>query len=131
MNMGIISVFKSRYRRLMLRKIMNDLDEREARRYSSNVRRGMRCLRDVFDPHMLDVCQLGATSWNEITTATISRCWVRAHIFPVVYAADITEVEGKMSLAQSENNSLKDMIAALQTFSRYNNASDIPLSMRI
>lgn len=74
---------------------MSDLESTEAKRSSSTAERGMRGLQDIFDPHMLEVCW-----WlprNKITPANIAGCCVKAHILPVVYAADINAVEGRCS----------------------------------
>ena len=80
MNMGVIRLWKTAYKRLMLIVILKDVETRIERQqiYSSNTR-GLNGLEQGYDTNMLDVCRLSNKAWNEIENEKIARCWVRAH----------------------------------------------------
>lgn len=97
MDMGVIAAWKRRYRGLLLKAIVRDLESRRQRRDDSRaLRAGMRGLGEGHDPHMLDVARLVEQSWNAVDAVGISRCWIKAEVLPVDKVAELNAVHGRM-----------------------------------
>ena len=85
-DMGVISAWKSRYHHTLLRDRIVTMETREQRKRMAIMNKltaGMRGLGEGHDPHMLDVSELVACTWKQVSERTISRCWIKLDIIPV------------------------------------------------
>ena len=81
MDMGIISTWKLKYRSLLIRAIVEDLETRQQQLdYSTALNQGIRGLSEGHDPHLLDVAKMVERSWAQVTLMTIFRCWVKSTV---------------------------------------------------
>ena len=100
MDMGGISAWKSRYRHTLLRDMIVTMETREQRKrmaITNKLKAGMRGLSEGHDPYMLDVSELVACTWKQVSERTISRCWIKADILPVGVTAYLVNLHGKVS----------------------------------
>ena len=109
MDMGIIVAWKARYRHTLLRDMIVTLDTREERKkraIANKLKRGMKGLDEGHDPHMLDVSEIVARSWENVSERTIARCWIKAHILPMHRQADLVNAHGKVGRNETEIENL-------------------------
>ena len=72
---------------------------------------GMKGLNEGHDPHMLDVSEMVARTWGEVSERTIARCWIKSQILPVHFQADIINIHGKVR--RNENKVDKCMVNSM------------------
>ena len=104
MDMGIIAVWNSHYRHTLLRDMIIIMETREEWKRMAIVNKlkaGMKGLSEGQDPHMLDVSELVARTWEKVSERTIARCWMKASILPVGVHAYLVNMHGKVSRNKS------------------------------
>lgn len=83
MDAGIIAALKARYRKELLSRMLNNVDDFETlREVGSKITTGKRGLEYASTPHMLDVAQIVAASWNNVSADLIRACWQKANCLP-------------------------------------------------
>lgn len=106
-DMGIISAWKTLYRGMMLRQIMEDIDTRQVWRDGNKDHwAGMKGLAKCFDPHVFDVTLFVKQSRDAVKTDTISRCWIKSKALPINMETQLSASYGKMKSC-SDHESVK------------------------
>ena len=63
---------------------------------------GMKGLNEGHDPHMLDVSEMVARTCGEVSERTIARGWIKLHILPVHFQADLINIHRKVRRNENE-----------------------------
>ena len=113
MEMGIISTWKLKYRSLLIRAIVEDLETLQQRRDdSTTLKQGMRGLSEGHDPHLLDVAKMVEKSWAQVTVMTICRCWVKSAVLPRAMSDELNGTYGRMK-NRSKDDDVKEIIGLI------------------
>lgn len=92
MDMGTIRAWKVEYRRIMLRSLLNDIETIvERKQANKNRTKGLNGIQEGYDANMHDVCLMSKKAWDNVSSDTIKRCWVRSHCLPCVMEAEISQ----------------------------------------
>lgn len=96
--LGIICAWKLRYRSLLIRSIVEDLESGEQRcDDSQTLTQDMQGLTEGHDPHMLDVARMVKKSWTEVTELTICKCGIKSDVWPRATSDELTATYGWMT----------------------------------
>lgn len=138
MDQGVIAAWKAKYRFRYLTELLENKESQQARRErSKNRKAGMKGMEEGYDPHMLDVSRLVAASWDDVSVATIARCWRKASILPASHEADILNLHGKIKKRSDvENKAAEEIVAcfsklSLSSAEQLMSSSDIPRMPKI
>lgn len=102
LDQGIISVIKTRYKSLMLAKMVAASDNyEELQRIAQTAGNGRRGLKYGCPAHVMDAAILIDECWKELPETTITGCWRRAKCLP--------EFESPAAISDNENQSLEDL----------------------
>lgn len=75
MDTEIVPAWKAKYRRLILRAIVKDVETRQQRRDEIvALQSGMPSISDMYDAHLIDVAMLVTKSWDSSTKSTTAKC---------------------------------------------------------
>ena len=107
MDAGIIAAWKMQYKQELLRRILGNLEEREAlRKAAASWKSGTKGIAQGYDPHLSDVCEMVHISWEAISEETIARCWLKCGILPSGHEAALTTDYGKVTGTRILRNDL-------------------------
>lgn len=103
MYMGVISTWKRNYRIVLLRNLLLDIETRSERKLQNvGLKPGMKGMKEGYDPHLLDVTTMVKESWDQVSAATIARCWIQSQILPVGREAELAEKFGRVTQESNE-----------------------------
>lgn len=126
MDMGIIRSWKARYRRLMLRGIIQSIELRlNCPHAGKGNKSGTNGLSNGYHANMLDVCTLSKKAWETVSSTSIARCWVRAHCLPCAVEARMVQDFGraKTKFSACEQSEIVNLFRRLHLSDRHG-ASD-------
>ena len=106
LDQGIISTVKRIYRTSLLQHIVSNIQLFVA---SSKRQRKKSGLKFGGPPDMLDACKLLKESWNQITSSTISRCWIKSNLINPIISAELQSNNDTKQVEPESNKSARDM----------------------
>ena len=104
MDQGIIAALKCCYRYQLLKKILQNFENREERRRASaKMLAGTAGLDEGREAHLYDAQILLHETWNDMETATITCCWAKSELLDPTTEADIVSEHGSRKRAAISN----------------------------
>lgn len=90
---GLIGAIKARYKRTLLRRTLEAIDDwEEIRGRAAKKVAGTRGLDDGYKPHLLDVATMVRGIWRELPASIIVKSWIKAACLPASHVHQLNEL---------------------------------------
>ena len=89
----------------MLRKIVENIESLIERKNANKAnKKGLNGIGEGYEANMADVCNLAKKAWEMVSQHSIAKCWKRAHCLPCGMEADITQIFGRTTNRDADDN---------------------------
>ena len=130
MDIGVIVAIKTKYKMILVQRLVETMGDSELRALGSSLRKGTAGLAFGFLPHLRDVAEILKDIWNAVSAETIVNCFLKSPLWSVDQTEQLEGFSDKKGTYRHpiNDNTVSEICAGLSKID-VSNCDDILLAL--